>query len=126
MSSPFQHHTEDMMRTQIDDDMIAKDGEVVRVAMHFMTDAQRAIAANAAPVFDMAGHRPGPLPQTDEQREQRGALYDKADAAISARWKNASAIVIAADGKPPQRTAATTDAAYGSYDKRMSERWRAA
>jgi hypothetical protein len=64
-----------------DEEKVVKDGGVVRVSMFAMDGVQRSVAAHKP------GHKPGSIPLSDSDRQDRVARLAARDQVLSNRWK---------------------------------------
>jgi len=119
---PIDNQNDDKKRQlvarKIDADIVP-DGGSVTVPMHMMRDAQpRAVTL----------HRPGFVQLTDQDAQKRAEMYERQDAALERRWRDAPPLPadIAPAARPLQSLPRTTDreAMYDAADKRLSNRWR--
>ena len=107
-------------QTEDDDDRICKDGEVVKVPMIFMQDSSAPLRAAASPITDGAQHRPGTVTLSDAERNQRLAMYEKANANLCSAWNDPSPIL--ANEKAPAKVVVSDY--YAAHDAALAEKWR--
>jgi hypothetical protein len=99
------------MTTEDDDDKkVVKDGERITVPMYMMDRIQKSVVGTTL------RHAPGFVSLSDKDAEAKRAIYDAADKKLGERWRGGEA----ASAKPQT----TQDAAYASYNRRISEAWR--
>jgi hypothetical protein len=64
-----------------DDEEVIRDGSVLHIPLLLMDSVQRAVVSDS-----FVGHRPGSLPLSDAERENRKVVYDAYERDLTNRW----------------------------------------
>lgn len=115
------------MRTETDEDgrtyTYDETGRCLSVRVPaYMTDGRRFITASKPPQI----HRPGSLPMTDAQRQERASPYLAHCQRLSEAWKTPIQVPTETPGDPlrASETPTTADPARKQRDQRLTDAWR--
>jgi hypothetical protein len=120
-----------------DEDKVVRDGQVLRVSLLMMDGVQREIADQRVGLVDAAGqswtvgHRPGAVYLTGRQREvssaAKAAARDEYVLRLTDGWRTDHLIAPGAERRetPSATTVDAREEAYATYERHLSNAWRA-